>query len=148
MFSDSVKIHLQVHFTGFSFIDFNFFLKTCVIKDIKSAHGTLVEDTECVCGIFPVLRDSSPYGLMRQHLYLFFLKILFIYFQREEKGIRKGGRETCHTYISWLPLTCPQRRTCHNPSRCPDWEGTDTKSTEPHWPGWPLFSYSHVSACL
>ena len=40
--------------------------------------------------------------------WLFFLKILFIYFEREEKRGRNRGRETsmCERSIDPLPLTC------------------------------------------
>ena len=56
---------------------------------------------------------------------LFFIKILFIYYQREGKGGRKRGRETsmCERHMDWLPLTGPPQRTwTGNLGMCPDWE--------------------------
>ena len=46
-------------------------------------------------------------------LLLFFIKILFIHFQRNGKGGRKQGRETlmCERHIDWLPLTHPEPGT-------------------------------------
>ena len=43
----------------------------------------------------------------------FFLKILFIYFQRKVKEGRKREKETlmCERNIYWLPLACPQLGT-------------------------------------
>ena len=65
--------------------------------------------------------------------FIYFLKILFVYFYREEKGGRKRGRET---------VAC-------NPGMCPDWElnprpsGSQdgTQSSEPHQ---PEHAYTHT----
>ena len=66
-----------------------------------------------------------------------FLKILFVYFQREGKGRRKRGRETL---IGCLQGTCLIKDRIHNPVMCLDWEPNwqpftlqdDAQPTEPH----------------
>ena len=73
---------------------------------------------------------------------LFILKILLIYFYREEKGGRKRNRHERN--IDWLPLICALTGdwTC-NPGMCADWESNlrpftlqdDTQPTEPHHSG-------------
>ena len=72
--------------------------------------------------------------------FFFFLKILFIYFQKERKGGRKRGRETsmcgCLLSASYWGLAC-------NPGMCANWESNQqpfglqagTQSAEWHQPG-------------
>ena len=79
----------------------------------------------------------------------FFKRILFIYFQREEKG----GRETSMARDTWIGHLLvasrmpPTGDLAHNPGMCPDWESnqqpfgsqTGTQSTKPQQPGiWHL----------
>ena len=56
---------------------------------------------------------SLFFFLFRKTLYLFILKILFIYFQRQDKGGRKRRKETfvCGRNIDQLLLTHPQPGT-------------------------------------
>ena len=71
----------------------------------------------------------------------YFLKILFIYFQRKEKGGRKRGGET--SMCGFLSCTPPTGDLAGNPGMCPDWElnwrpfglQTGTQSTESHQSG-------------
>ena len=68
-----------------------------------------------------------------------FKKVLFIYFQREEKGRRKGEKHQC-VVASHTPHTGDLTR---NPGMCSDWESNlrplgsqaSTQSIESHQPG-------------
>ena len=78
---------------------------------------------------------------------IFFLKILFIYFQREGKGVRKRRRETsvCEG-LSIASHKSLNRGPGPNPGMCPHWESNQrpfssqagTQFTEPHQPGLEL----------
>ena len=76
--------------------------------------------------------------------FLFFFKVLFIYFQREGKGRRKQGKETSmYGCLSRAPNWGPGLQLACNPGMCPDWElnqrpfgsQSGTQSTELHQPG-------------
>lgn len=74
-------------------------------------------------------------------IFVLFLKILvFIYFQREEKGGRKTGRETSVGCLLFAPKWGPELQPRHV-----TWQGTEpmtsgsqpcVQSTEPYQPGW------------
>ena len=73
-------------------------------------------------------------------LFLFLLKILFIYFkERGMEGEREGEKHQCVVASHVSPTGDLDR----NPGMCPDWESNrqpfglqaSTQSTEPHQPG-------------
>ena len=73
--------------------------------------------------------------------YIFFIKILFIYFQREGKGSRKRGKHQCVVAFHAPPtgdLAC-------NPGMCPDWESNCDPLV--HRPALNPLSYTSQGRC-
>ena len=75
---------------------------------------------------------------------------LFIFRERgreEEREERNIDVQEKHSLVA--SHTPPTRDLAHNPGMCPDWESNQrpfclqagTQSTEPHQPGWLVFSY-------
>ena len=88
------------------------------------------------------LRAESNWPWSMTVSYSFFLDYLFIYFQREGKGVRKRGRKMCQRYIYRLPLACPQLGTWPaTPGMCLDWESTSDVLIH----RWALNPLSHSS---
>ena len=77
----------------------------------------------------------------------FFLKILFIFREREREGERNISVQEIHQLVA--SCTPPTGDLACNPGMCPDWElnqrpfglQASAQATEPHQPGQPLFSY-------
>ena len=80
----------------------------------------------------------------------YFLKILFIYFQRGEWRERQGNIDVQEIYRPVASRTPPTGVLAHNPGTCPDWKlnqqpfdsQVGTQSTEPHQPGLKSDSFS------
>ena len=63
---------------------------------------------------------KSHFGLHPFNIYIYILKILFIYFWSKGNGGGKRGRETsmCDRYIHQLPLLYPQWGTWYSTQAC------------------------------
>ena len=94
---------------------------------------------------FPFFLSLSPSSQPSGHCQFIFLKILFIYFQRDEKGERKRRKETLmYCCLLCAPYWGPGLQPRHVP-----WLGIEpvgsqasAQCTEPHQPGpsvWSLF---------
>ena len=73
-----------------------------------------------------------------------FFKILFLYFQKEGEGGRKGrSMDAGEIQQSVSPHTSPSEDLARNPGTCPDWDSNQrpfasqasAQPTEPHQPG-------------
>ena len=141
-----------------------------VTTQIKISLGIFI-----VFKVFPYLISSSRYNLCfrtctlweipslkMEHItstlwriWILFLKILFIYFQREGKGEREGEKHQC-VVASLMPPTEDQ---AWNPGMCPDWGIKPVTlwfagQSSVHWATpakvclWILHSYSFAPCAL